>query len=127
MKQRPGGQVDVEFACQALQLLHPGAADPTTRVALDRLAAAGALAPDRAALLVSADRVWRTIQGMLRIAAGPVPPASLPPATAAALLRATAAAGIAAVDIVALSATLDALAERVRAAASAIIGEPLRT
>ena len=40
-----------------------------------------------AALLIRADRVWRTVQGMLRITLGRAVPAELPEAPARALLR----------------------------------------
>ncbi len=121
VKLRPGGQVEVEFIAQALQLLHPGASDPTTRRALENLRALDALSQADAALLTEADRVWRTVQGMLRIATGPVPPNPLPPAVAAALLRGAAAAGIPAVDIIELAARLDAMAERVNSVFTRII------
>ena len=120
VKHRVGGGMEVELLAQALQLVHAGAhpdlPHPSTRVALARLGAAGALPASDAALLVRADRVWRTVQGMLRLTEGRTPAEQLAPASAAALLRAAAAAGIAAVDVAALRATLDALAQDVRAA-----------
>ena len=74
VKLRPGGQIEVEFIAQVLQLVHareiPAVCSPTTRVALERLAGAGELDAADAALLVRADRVWRTVQGMLRITVG---------------------------------------------------------
>ena len=116
VKLRQGGQVEVEFIAQALQLLHPAAANPTTRMALANLRAAGLLDEADAAALIQADRVWRTVQGMLRIATGPVPPNPLPPAVAAAVMRGCATAGVRAVDIGELAATLETLARRVNAA-----------
>ena len=87
VKQRPGGLVDIEFIAQMLQLVaardDPAVCSPNTCEALERLAAAGKLDAADAALLVRADRVWRTVQGMLRITVGrgagancPRPPAS---------------------------------------------------
>ena len=38
-------------------------------------------------MLTEADRLWRTIQGMLRITVGPRPPPELPDAAMDALLR----------------------------------------
>jgi glutamate-ammonia-ligase adenylyltransferase len=127
VKHRDGGQMAVELIAQALQLVqartHPGTMSPTTRVALARLAAAGALPPDDADLLIRADRAWRTVQGMLRLTEGPNPAAALAEASADALLRAAAVAGIDAVDVPALRATLDALAQQVRAAFVRTMGE----
>jgi [glutamine synthetase] adenylyltransferase / [glutamine synthetase]-adenylyl-L-tyrosine phosphorylase len=120
VKLRAGGQVEVEFIAQVLQLIHarddPGVCSPTTRIALARLREAGHLPRADAALLIRADRVWRTVQGMLRITIGRTAPAELPEATARPLLRAAAAAGAPAVDLAALRASLDALAADVRAA-----------
>ena len=63
VKQRAGGQIDVEFIAQTLQLMHeathPGVASPTTRVALTRLERARLLPAEDAALLIRADHVWR--------------------------------------------------------------------
>ena len=85
-------------------------------MALARLRDAGALAEEDALLLTGADRIWRTIQGMLRITYGRAPAQRLSDAAAAALLRALSACGLEVVDLPALSATLDDLAARVRAA-----------
>jgi glutamate-ammonia-ligase adenylyltransferase len=127
VKLRAGGQVEVEFIAQVLQLIHarddPGVCSPTTRVALARLREAGHLPRADAALLLRADRVWRTVQGMLRITIGRTAPAELPEATARPLLRAAAAAGAPAVDLPALRASLDALAADVRAAFVRHVGE----
>jgi glutamate-ammonia-ligase adenylyltransferase len=119
MKHRAGGGMEVEFVAQTMQLVHapahPDLPHPTTRIALQRLGAAGLLARDQAALLVRADHAWRTVQGMLRLTEGRAPGDRLSPASAEALLRAAQAAGIAAVDVAGLRATLDALAREVRA------------
>ncbi|CAH2599640.1 Glutamine synthetase adenylyl-L-tyrosine phosphorylase / Glutamine synthetase adenylyl transferase [Rhodovastum atsumiense] len=122
VKLRPGGQIEVEFIAQALQLVHaaahPALAHPTTRVALARLCDAGLLPAEDAGVLIRADRVWRSVQGLLRISYGRAPGAKLAEATAAALLAATTAAGLdpAPVDLAGLRATLDTLAHQVRAA-----------
>ncbi len=127
VKLRAGGQVEVEFIAQVLQLIHarhdPGVCSPTTRIALARLREAGYLPRADAALLIRADRVWRTAQGMLRITIGRTAPAELPEATARPLLRAAAAAGAPAVDLPALRASLDDLAADVRAAFVRHVGE----
>ncbi len=128
VKHRAGGLVEVEFVAQVLQLVHasarPDLCSPTTRVALANLAAAGLLPEADAALLVRADRVWRTVQGMLRLTVGRATRAAqLPEASARILLRAAAEAGAEAVDAPTLRATLDALAGDVRAAFCRHVGE----
>ncbi len=122
VKHRAGGQMEVEFIAQALQLVHarsePGVCDPTTRVALGRLADAGVLPRPDAERLIEADHLWRTIQGLLRITAGPRPPAVLPEASLHALLRATRS-----VDFAALRTTMEQTAREVRAAFIRHVGE----
>jgi glutamate-ammonia-ligase adenylyltransferase len=123
VKLRPGGQIEVEFIVQVLQLIHAGEApdlcSTTTRIALSRAAKAGLLSAGDAALLTRADHVWRTVQGMLRITVGRGAQKELPEASAQALLRAVGSA----VDLDALRATLDDLAHQVRAAFVRHIGE----
>ena len=119
VKLRPGGQIEVEFISQTLQLIHPSLANQTTRVALQNLADAGVLAEADAALLIRADRTWRSVQGLLRIAYGRSPPEPLSTAAAAALL-----AVVPAIDMADLRATLEQLAADVRAAFVRIIGDP---
>jgi glutamate-ammonia-ligase adenylyltransferase len=132
VKLRPGGQIEVEFVAQVLQLTaardRPALRDQTTRTALRHLETAGLLAAPDAALLVRADRVWRTVQGILRITLGRTVPADLPEAPARTLLRAAGLAlgqtvGETAVDLPALQATLDALAQAVRAVFVRLVGE----
>jgi glutamate-ammonia-ligase adenylyltransferase len=91
----------------------------TTRTALERLAKVGRLAADDAALLIRADRLWRTIQGMLRITVGRGARDALPDASAQALLRAVNSA----VDLEALRTTMDETAQQVRAAFIRYVGE----
>ncbi len=121
-KLRVGGQIDVEFIAQTLQLIHartePELCHPTTRIALSNLAAAGYLEPNDVARLVRADNTWRTVQGMLRITLGRTYPAELPEATARPLLRA-----MNAVDLPGLRIILDALAEQVRIVFRRYIGD----
>lgn len=119
MKLRSGGLVEVEFVAQALQLVHlapEGAHEPVTRRALERLAGCGALGADDAALLIEADRFWRTVQSVLRIAvgAGGAPSAS----AAEPLLRATGADSLAA-----LEARMDETARAVHDAFVRCVGE----
>ena len=90
VKLMPGGQIEVEFIVQTALLLTEAARPATAiRVAIQRLQAAGSLAPEEAQTLREADRLWRTVQGMLRITVGPRPPEAVPPAALEALLRAT--------------------------------------
>jgi glutamate-ammonia-ligase adenylyltransferase len=123
VKLRPGGQIEVEFIAQVLQLIHahglPDLCSPTTRIALGRLAKAGLLPAADAALLTHADHMWRTVQGMLRVTMGRGANKELPDTSAQALLRA--AGGT--VDLPALRATLDDLARQVRAAFVRHVGE----
>jgi [glutamine synthetase] adenylyltransferase / [glutamine synthetase]-adenylyl-L-tyrosine phosphorylase len=129
VKLRNGGQIEVEFVAQVLQLIHardaPELCSPTTRIALARLARAGLLPADDAALLIRADHIWRTVQGMLRITVGRGARGDLPDASARALLRAVATAvdRTGPVDLAWLRATLDDLAQEVRAAFSCYVGE----
>jgi len=127
VKQRPGGLVDVEFVAQVLQLVfardHPAVCSPNTCEALRRLAKMGGLEAADAALLVRADRVWRTVQGMLRITVGRRTRGELPEASVRPLLRATAAVGVAAADLPGLRASLDALAAAVRAVFGRVVGK----
>jgi [glutamine synthetase] adenylyltransferase / [glutamine synthetase]-adenylyl-L-tyrosine phosphorylase len=121
-KARPGGQIEVEFIAQVLQLLNaeamPRVLNPTTRDALRRLAEAGVLPRDDAEMLIRADHTWRTVQGMLRLTVGRHAGETLPDASARPLLRAM---GVA--DAAALRADLDPLAAGVRAAFVRYVGE----
>jgi glutamate-ammonia-ligase adenylyltransferase len=132
VKLRPGGQIEVEFIGQALQLIAAGSGraelcHPTLHEALGRLAGGGLLAAADAAVLVRADLLWRSVQGMLRITVGRAPPLGLPEASARALLRAVAGVvappGLPPLDVTALRATLDATAAAVRAIFVRLIGE----
>jgi glutamate-ammonia-ligase adenylyltransferase len=74
VKQIPGGLVDVEFVAQYLMLLHgarrPEVLHPNTGKALRTLARHGLLAPEHARRLVEAGRLWRALQGYLRLTTG---------------------------------------------------------
>ncbi|MDE2516561.1 MAG: bifunctional [glutamine synthetase] adenylyltransferase/[glutamine synthetase]-adenylyl-L-tyrosine phosphorylase, partial [Rhodospirillales bacterium] len=126
VKHRPGGQMEVEFIAQVLQLmharLHPGICDPTTRIALARLAEAGFLGRADATTLIRADHLWRTVQGVLRLAAGARLPDSLPQAIQDILLRAVTTGAGPAVDFAALRTTLEDMAGAVRAVFTRLIG-----
>jgi glutamate-ammonia-ligase adenylyltransferase len=129
VKLRPGGQIEVEFIAQTLQLVHaparPDLVRPAIRHALAGLRDAGVLEEADADLLIRADLIWRTIQGLLRITYGRSPPEVLSEAAGAALLGAVAGAGFrpAPVDLAALRDRMEALAQDVRAAFVRHVGE----
>lgn len=123
VKLRDGGLLEVEFIAQTLQLVHarehPAAGSPTTRVALQGLADRGLLDGADADLLIRADRLWRTAQGMLRMTLGRVAGETLPEPSAAALTRAAGA-----VDLAQLREVMEATARAVRAAFERLVGRP---
>ncbi|MBK1661924.1 bifunctional [glutamine synthetase] adenylyltransferase/[glutamine synthetase]-adenylyl-L-tyrosine phosphorylase [Paracraurococcus ruber] len=120
VKAMPGGLVEVEFVAQALQLRH-AAANPkvlatTTRVALARLREAGILPAEEAEALIRAERLWRTVAGLVRLTIGRSRDAALPAPAVAALLRAAAPLLPApAVDLPGLRAQMAEIAGEVRA------------
>jgi glutamate-ammonia-ligase adenylyltransferase len=121
-KLRPGGLMEVEFIAQALQLVHAdrkAVAAPRTRDALANLARLGVLPADDAARLIAADRFWRTVQGLMRIALGRAVPASLPAPLLEKLLHATSVGP----DEAALRAAAETVARAVRAAFVRHVGE----
>ena len=119
VKLQPGGGIEVEFIAQTL-LLVSGAAHgcQSTRAALAHLAELGVLPPERAATLIRADHLWRTVQSMLRITVGRRTDA-LPHAAIEPLLRA-AGPGL---DLPAFRATLHTVAAEVRAAFIEFVGD----
>jgi [glutamine synthetase] adenylyltransferase / [glutamine synthetase]-adenylyl-L-tyrosine phosphorylase len=127
VKLRSGGLIDIEFIAQVLQLVQ--VRDPafhrnqTTHVALQRLSRTGVLARADAVLLIDAERLWRTIQGMLRMTVGRVEAASLPHASAMPLLRAAAIAGVAAADMDDLLRKSDDIARQVRVLFEHYVGD----
>ena len=127
VKHRPGGLVDIEFIAQMLQLTAareaPAVCSPNTCEALGRLAAAGQLDAKDAALLIRADRVWRTVQGMSRIIVGKGPPEALTEASLRPLLRAVTAACVPADDLPGLRTALDALAGEVSLVFRRVVGD----
>jgi len=121
VKMRPGGGIEVEFIAQTLQLIHgvrPG--HQATRAGLQYLADEGRLPPETAAMLIRADRLWRTVQSMVRITVGRGA-TELPIPAAEALLRVIGVPGLALPE---LRATLDRTAQDVREAFVTLIGNP---
>lgn len=119
-----GGLVDCEFICQYLQLRHahdhPDILDTGTVTAYNKLAAAGLLDRDIADDLIEATRLWRRLQGLLRLT---MENASLPDQFPAPL-RATLAAAAGAVDFAALEAKVRETADRVCDYYNSLIEEP---
>jgi [glutamine synthetase] adenylyltransferase / [glutamine synthetase]-adenylyl-L-tyrosine phosphorylase len=128
VKPRAGGLIDVEFIAQVLQLVHVHEAgfrrSQTTNIALRRLGEAGALAKPDARLLIEAERLWRTIQGMLRMTVGQMEAEILPDASAAPLLHAAAKVGVPAVDTAELLAKAALIAQQVRTIFEHHVGKP---
>ncbi|MCU0945819.1 MAG: bifunctional [glutamine synthetase] adenylyltransferase/[glutamine synthetase]-adenylyl-L-tyrosine phosphorylase [Rubritepida sp.] len=83
LKLMPGGLVEVEFIAQALCVAH-AAAQPrllrrTTREVLGALGRFGILEEREAATLIEAERLWRTLLGLLRLTVGQWREEALPP------------------------------------------------
>jgi glutamate-ammonia-ligase adenylyltransferase len=128
---RSGGLMEVEFIAQALMLEHaarPRVLAPRTRDGFANLARAGVLPAPEAAMLIAADRFWRTLQGLTRIALGRQVPASLPAPLLEKILQATGAitdekAPAAGTDEASLRGAADIVARDVRAAFVRHVGE----
>ncbi len=119
VKLRPGGMIDVEFIAQTLLLVcgvPPGLQH--TADALAHLAAIGAIPAAEAECLIDADRLWRTIQSMLRILVGRTT-AELPATAIAPLLRAANDA----IDLDALRARMERTAADVGRAFQSLVGD----
>ena len=119
-----GGLVDCEFICQYLQLRYaheyPDILDTGTVTAYNNLAAAGLLDRATADDLIEATRLWRRLQGLLRIAIeNEVVPEQFP-----APLRVTLAAAAGVVDFAALEAKVQETADRVFGYYTQLIEEP---
>ncbi|WP_206931959.1 bifunctional [glutamine synthetase] adenylyltransferase/[glutamine synthetase]-adenylyl-L-tyrosine phosphorylase [Roseococcus thiosulfatophilus] len=74
IKSMPGGLVEVEFIAQALTVAHaperPRLLRGTTREVLAALGRAGYLDEREAATLIQAERLWRTLLGVMRLTVG---------------------------------------------------------
>ncbi|MDH3739047.1 MAG: glutamine-synthetase adenylyltransferase, partial [Alphaproteobacteria bacterium] len=119
-----GGLVDCEFICQYLQLRHahehPDILDTGTVTAYKKLAAAGLLDGKISEDLIEATRLWRRLQGLLRIT---LENESVPDQFPAPL-RATLTAAAGAVDFAALEAKVTQTAEHVFDYYNALIEQP---
>jgi glutamate-ammonia-ligase adenylyltransferase len=124
-KHRAGGLIEVEFITQALQLIngadHPEVLTPSTCTALRRLAVAGVLDTQDAETLMRADRLWRSVQDVLRITTDDIPRTDdLPLALVAPLLHAIQPV----TDLPGFMSRLDATANAVRDIFIRLIGNP---
>jgi glutamate-ammonia-ligase adenylyltransferase len=124
VKYRRGGLVDVEFIAQYLILAaaarHPEVISGSTAVAYEKLAAAGAIASEAAATLRTAGRLWRTLQGLLRLTVeGRFREEDAPEGLKAVLARAT---GVE--DFAALKAAMENTAAEVARVYDALIERP---
>ena len=93
LKYAAGGLIDIEFIAQYLELVHaatePSILDPATARVLEKAALRGALAPEDAAVLRPAVRLFQDINQILRLCLpGPFEPATASPAILAILARA---------------------------------------
>ncbi|MFN3448800.1 MAG: bifunctional [glutamine synthetase] adenylyltransferase/[glutamine synthetase]-adenylyl-L-tyrosine phosphorylase [Roseococcus sp.] len=127
IKAMPGGLTEVEFIAQALTVAH-APAEPrllrrTTREVLAALGRHGLLEEREAATLIEAERLWRTLLGLLRLTVGRWADPALP-ATLEAAMRDQAAALLhrAVPDQEALRAEIARHAAAVRASFEARIG-----
>ena len=75
-------------------------------------------------MLIDAERLWRTVQGMLRMTVGHVEAAALPHASALPLLRAAAEAGVSAIDADDLLQKSESIAQQVRMMFERYVGKP---
>jgi glutamate-ammonia-ligase adenylyltransferase len=125
----PGGLVEVEFIAQALTVAHapeqPRLLRRTTREVLAALGRHGLLEDREAATLIQAERLWRTLLGLMRLTVGKWATPELPATLEAAMREQTAALVHHAVpDHEALRAEISRHAAAVRAAFEHRIGPP---
>jgi glutamate-ammonia-ligase adenylyltransferase len=124
VKYREGGLLELEFIAQVLQLIH-AARDPSvlatgTTEAVGRLARAGVLSEAEHAALVRASRLYRTVQGLLRLTVGkPRTEEDLPEPVTAAIAEACET-----VDLAGVLAQITASAAQVREAFLRHVGDP---
>ena len=119
-----GGLLDLEFIAQYLQLReahrHPEVLAGNTAEAFRKLGAAGILDDEEARFLASATRIWRNLQGLLRLTVG----RNFDPESAPEALKRRLARTGRAVDFATLERNVEKMSETVRAAFARHIGEP---
>ncbi|WP_042443799.1 bifunctional [glutamine synthetase] adenylyltransferase/[glutamine synthetase]-adenylyl-L-tyrosine phosphorylase [Azospirillum sp. B510] len=135
VKYARGGLIDIEFIAQYLQLRfaheRPGILHIGTASALRSAAAAGALDPAVAEELEATLRLWRRVQGFLRLTtAGVLDPDQVAPSLLAGLVRAAFPTGFpggrepGAVDFPELDHRIRAVAARAHGHFKALVEEP---
>jgi glutamate-ammonia-ligase adenylyltransferase len=110
LKYAAGGLVDIEFIAQYLELReaarHPEVLQQNTAAALAALARIGALDPAAAAELLAALRLWRNVQGLIKLTvAEPFDEAAASPALKLLLAR-----GAGAIDFDRLTSDMESAA-----------------
>jgi glutamate-ammonia-ligase adenylyltransferase len=121
VKHIPGGMIELAFIAEALQLIH-GPANPSlfhanTAAAIRALAKAGHISAADSKVLLHADFLWRTIQGIARITGLKEKDTAPQPAMLAALFRATNT-----LDLAQLRATMSQTETDVRSCFTRLIG-----
>ncbi|MBP2300192.1 bifunctional [glutamine synthetase] adenylyltransferase/[glutamine synthetase]-adenylyl-L-tyrosine phosphorylase [Azospirillum picis] len=130
VKYARGGLIDIEFITQYLQLRHghdtPDILHVGTAKALRCAARTGALAPEVAEELESTLRLWRRVQGFLRLTtAGVLDPRQVSPSLLAGLVRAAfPEEDAAAIDFPELDRRIRAIAARAHGHYVALVEEP---
>jgi glutamate-ammonia-ligase adenylyltransferase len=124
VKHRRGGLVDIEFIAQYLQLreaaARPQVLHQNTATALASLAEAATLEPAAAEDLLGALRLWRNLQGLVKLTAEePFDETAAPPALRALLARCSGA-----IDFVRLKEDMDAAASHALAHYEALVEAP---
>jgi [glutamine synthetase] adenylyltransferase / [glutamine synthetase]-adenylyl-L-tyrosine phosphorylase len=127
VKHRRGGLVDIEFTAQFLQLreaaARPAVLRQNTAAAFAALAGIGALDPGTAAELLAALRLWRNIQGLIKLTvAEPFDEGAATPA-----LRLLLARGAGAIDFDALKSDMEVAAVRAHGHYRAIVEQAARS
>ncbi len=129
VKYARGGLIDIEFIAQYLQLRHaaehPESLDIGTATALGKAASAGLLDAAVADELIGALRVWRRVQGFLRLTTdGVLDPRQVPETLFAGLARAAFPAGEPPDAFADLDARIRAVAARAHAHFRTLVEEP---
>jgi glutamate-ammonia-ligase adenylyltransferase len=124
VKHAAGGMVDVEFIAQYLQLreaaARPQVLRQNTAEALAALAASGVIEVPEAEALLHALRLWRDVQGLLRLTVdGPFDDTQAPDG-----LRTLLAQGAGSIDFPSLKAAMVSAAARARACYEAVVDKP---
>lgn len=119
-----GGLLDLEFIAQYLQLreapAHPEVLAANTAEVFRKMGEVGVISAEEAATLGNATRIWRNIQGLLRLTVGD----DFDPETAPEALKRRLARTGGAADFETLERNLEALSETVGQAYAAWIGTP---